>query len=222
MPLKPQAANIHRFVKLREIRGDVLCCAHPLRKKAIVYRALIAVNSLNFSLMSEKEQEAILEGFRVVLLGLDSGTTTSIHIRIEPYDRAAYADQIRAAASPAAATFVEDHLSFVESLAASRALVQRRYYILLAADDADARQAGRKTPEELFAQARSQLERRCSALIEALERIGLTARRMQRTEIANYYRSCWHARAARMYPLSDNALGAAEHLVRPEGVRRLA
>jgi TraG P-loop domain len=172
------------------------------------------VNSLNFSLMSEREQEAILEGFRLVLHSLGGRSATSIHIRIEPYDRAAYAEQIRACASPAAAAFVEDHLAFVDSLAARRALVQRRYYILLAADDVDARLARRKTQEELFAQAQSQLEMRCSALVEALERIGLAARRMQRGEIANYYRSCWHAQAAKMYPLSDNALGAAEHLVR--------
>jgi hypothetical protein len=122
-------ASIQKFVRLREVTGDVLCLKHPnsmFSTHLRSYRAVLQVGSINFSLMSEREQEAILTAYRVLINSLRS-YGIDIHIRIEPCDLRGYEAHLRAAALLAPFEEVEAHCDFIETLASERALTQRRF-----------------------------------------------------------------------------------------------
>src|SRR4051794_4221936 len=55
------------FVRLREVTSDVvgLDCG----RKNLEYRGILKVNCLNFALMSENEQDGVIEGFKGFLNG---------------------------------------------------------------------------------------------------------------------------------------------------------
>lgn len=214
--IKP--ANIQQFVRLCEVSDDVLHLKHPqagiFGARLRSYRAVLQVSCIHFSLMSEKEQEAIIAGYRVLINSLRSHGI-DIHIRIEPYDLGEYQARIRAAESPAPIEEVDAHIDFLYTLAAKQALIQRRFYLIVPADDPNPRTDRRKSPEDLLDAARSQLQLRCKKLSEELARIGLSSRRLDKEDLINYYRACWHSSAARKYPLSLNQIDAAEHIIRP-------
>lgn len=211
-------ASLLAFVRLREVMGDVLCLkranAGVFGGQLRSYQAVLKVSSINFSLMSEREQESILAGYRVLINSLRH-YGVDIHIRIEPYDLDEYEERVRSAESQANAREIEAHIEYVRDLASKRALIQRHFYLIVPADDLDVRSARRKTPEERIDIARTQLKLRCDKIIEELSRMGLVAHRMDKKELVNYYRACWHS-SARKHPLSANQIAAAEHIVRPK------
>ena len=56
------------FVRLREVTDGV--AGLDLGRKQLVYRGILTINCVNFALMSEKEQDAVVEGFKGFLNGL--------------------------------------------------------------------------------------------------------------------------------------------------------
>ena len=81
---RQKAGNILDLIQMREIKDNCLISKTP--KRGIVeYRAVLKVNPVNFSLMSDVEQESVLESFRVLLQRLDIGVAISIHVRVLPY-----------------------------------------------------------------------------------------------------------------------------------------
>ena len=208
------------FVALREIEGGNTLCLQSERKHEREYRAVIEATPVNFSLLSESEQEAVLQGFRVLLARLSF--PVMIHVRVEPYDLSLYLGQVVAAkmrrdASPIMREIADDHIAFVHSLAANRALLQRKFYLIVPAEK---RRIKGKTRLELADLAKSQLDLRCADLIQDLERMGLVARRLEHTELVRYYQSCLHAQAARFVPLSPAQIAATDRPVQP--AKRLA
>ena len=212
--MRTQKGKTTDFIAVREIEGNTLCLQAEKRQER-EYRAVIEATPVNFSLMSESEQETVLEGFRVLLARLSF--PLMIHVRVQPYDVQTYLGQIAAAkaradASEAIKEIAEDHLAFVHSLAASRALLQRAFYLVVPAD----RHKGKgKSRLELADLAKSQLDTRCKGLLEDLERMGLVGRRLDQMDLAHYYQSCVHATAAHRFPLTPAQVQAADRPVRP-------
>ncbi|WP_376797474.1 VirB4 family type IV secretion system protein [Thermogemmatispora sp.] len=201
--------NLLDFIRLAEVADQMLCFRSD--KNNYDYVSVLEVKPINFSLMSSEEQIAILEGFRAFLSRLSF--PIMIHIRLEPYDLSTY---LRQFATPAEEMkqLSEDHVRFVQSLAAKRTLVQRHFYLLVPAEH-DKR--GKTLPVERTQLAASQLDLRCTALLEDLGRMGLQARRLlSREELVRYYHSCLHAEAARRYPLSSQAIEAAGRPIVPK------
>ncbi|HEU5383608.1 MAG TPA: ATP-binding protein [Ktedonobacteraceae bacterium] len=201
------------FIAAREIEGNTLCLQAG-KKDERDYRAVIETTPVNFSLMSESEQETVLESFRVLLARLSF--PLMIHVRVEPYDLETYLKQIALAkerddASAVIKEVADDHIDFVHSLAASRALLRRRFYLVVPADRLRAKG---KSRAELADLAKSQLETRCQGLLEDLERMGLSGQRLGQLELARYYQSCVHATAAHTFPLTSAQIEAADRPVR--------
>ncbi len=184
---------LHLFA-VREIEADCLCLQGQ-KKGDREYKAVITVDPLNFGLMSEAEQETILAGFRVFLHRLPAHQPIAIHVRIEPFDLEPYFAQLRNAAqhdsSLAVREMAADHEQFVRQLASQRALLQRRFYVIVGADRSSA-PGKRHSRLEEFDQARSQLDLRTRDMLQDLERIGLTGHRLTTHELRLYYQSCLH------------------------------
>src|SRR4051794_35442788 len=57
------------FVRLREVTDGI--AGLDFGRKNLEYRGILAMNCVNFALMSENEQEGIIESFKGFLNGLD-------------------------------------------------------------------------------------------------------------------------------------------------------
>jgi hypothetical protein len=159
-------------------------------------RAVLEVASINFALKSGAEQEAILAGYRAFLNGLRFAIQVVVHV--EPTDIEQYLAALRARTgiSPTLARLALDHEAFVRRLARERTLLDRRFYLVVPAGDADPeadaspvwtwpwRRAGRPhTPAQLAALTVQQLTARCEQVAQGLAAIGLPVRRLTATEL---------------------------------------
>ncbi|HEU5382229.1 MAG TPA: TraC family protein [Ktedonobacteraceae bacterium] len=208
-----KAGNILHLMALREIRDDVLCLRSATKQKhQRDYMAVVRVEPVNLPLMSDGEQEAILEGFRSFLAGLTpKDRALSIHCRTARYDLQPYLDRLDAMAakyhSPLYQRMAKDHKAFVQKLASQRALLQRDFFVRvpLQINVKDGRYR-RLLPPEVFDQARADLDRKTQDIIAGLARAGLMARRLTSEELVYYYFSCVHTRNAEDYRLPASVL----------------
>ena len=120
-----------------------------------LYRAALALSSVNFTLKSSAEQEALLAGYHSFLNGLDFPTQTLVRVLpldLEPYLqpylqpyrtrfalRPPYGANAEAAGRTALADLAADHVRFVRTLAQRHTFLERRFYLVIPAEgDSDA------------------------------------------------------------------------------------
>ncbi len=146
------------YVSAEAVIGDVLVLAaqSATRRHAASreYRAILEVGSVNYTLKTEGEQEAILAGYRAFLNGLTF--PLQILVQVRPLDLAPYIVQLRAAQERLAARdggdgktndqeapherssvwarLAEDEARYVLELAAQKTLLERRFYIVISCD----------------------------------------------------------------------------------------
>ncbi|GCE03477.1 VirB4 family type IV secretion system protein [Dictyobacter aurantiacus] len=190
---------VNTFIRLWDVQGDVACLGFG--QKTMEYRGILQINSINFSLMSEEEQEAIIEGFKGFLNGLSY--PIQILIRNRPHNLDNYLnmlDSVKGTMAP----IMRDHANFVRVLGSRRALVKREFYIIVPAD----KQATRDKTEALI-NAQLQLSLRMEELLRQLERMGLTGRRLNDIEIVQLYQSCYTPWEARLRPVTEKMIEGA-------------
>ncbi len=197
------ASVIRSFVRLRDVTGDVACLG--LSRKTFAYRGIIKVNTINFSLMSEEDQDAVIEGFKEFLNGLSF--PIQILIRNLPYQLEPYLRSMESVEGDLA-EMAHDHVEFVRQLASKRALVKRAFYIIVPADKSLVWDRA-----ETQAQAQTQLKLRVDELLRQLERVGLTGKRLNDREIIALYQGCYLTDEARELPLSQNLIAGANRLM---------
>ncbi len=185
---------------LESIEDDVLCLSGDQ------YRAVLEVGSVNFALQGEVEQEATVAGFAAFLNGLSF--PVQILMRAIPIDLQAYLVELerRAIQLPEnLADLARDHAAFLRRLAKARTLLERRFYLVIPAEEGSERAAhllgwpfGRKTPDLDAAAAAKQLTFRCEEIARQLGRCGITARRLSSVELAQLLYGCWCPELARV------------------------
>jgi hypothetical protein len=185
---------IKNFVRLREISQGV-ACLQLSSGKSLHYRSILKVNTVNFGLMSEEDQEAVLEGFKAFLNGLSF--PIQILIKNLPYRLDEYIASMEAVQGELMEV-AQEHADFVRQLASKRALVKRVFYIIIPADF---------TPlirdrAEARLNAQTQLKLRSDELLRQLERMGLTGQRLDDKEVAFLYQSCYQQDEAKRWPIS--------------------
>jgi hypothetical protein len=203
MLMSKPASIIKAFVKPREVTGDVACL--DLGRKGYDYRGFIQLSAINFSLMAEDEQEAVIEGFKAFLNGLSF--PIQILIRNLPYnlqDYLRFLDSIEGEL----AEMAHDHAAFVRHLASKRALVKRLFYVIVPAD----RTTSRNRTEALI-NAQTQIKLRIDELLRQLERLGLSGHRMSSEEINTLFRNCLTPNDERQRPLSSALLEGVDRLM---------
>jgi hypothetical protein len=172
---------IKTFVRLREVTGGVACLSYGKRNYA--YRGILKINTVNFGLMSEEDQDALIEGFKAFLNGLSF--PIQILIRNLPYRLDEYLKSVESVEGDLA-EMAHDHANFVRQLASKRALVKRVFYIIIPTDTVMI-----KNHTEALINAQTQLKLRSDELLRQLERLGLTGQRLSDKEIIALYHSCF-------------------------------
>jgi hypothetical protein len=205
-------ASAQALLPLDDIQGDML------RLRGGGYRAVLEAGSVNVALRSAAEQEAIVTGYRAFLNALRY--PIQILVRVLPTDIEAYLAGLRGAGTRGRplARLALDHEAFVRRLARERTLLERRFYVVVLADeDGNGRQDGRPAspatrllpwrpwsangglPAPVAAQ---QLASRCEEVRQGLAGFGVTARRLGEGELAELWYAMLTPDRARLQPLS--------------------
>ncbi len=195
---------IKTFVGVTEVTGGVACV--KLGSKQVQYRAILRINPINFGLMSEEDQDALIEGFKTFLNGLSF--PIQIIIRNLPYRLDEYLrtmDQVQGEL----AEMAHDHANFVRELASKRSLVKRVFYIVVPSD----LNITIRDKREALINAQTQLKLRLEELQRQLERLGLTGKRLNDKEIIALHQSYYVSEEARKWPLSDGTIEGANNLM---------
>lgn len=187
---------------LEEIEDDAIILKGGER------RAVLEVGSVNFALQDEREQEAIVLGFAAFLNSLTF--PIQILVRGLPVDVAGYLDALerRSRELPdLLGDLAHDHIAYVARLARSRTLLERRFYVVVAARSELTHRGllswrTRSPAGPDVASLRRLLTHRCAEVERQLGRCGLSARRLDDAELASLLYAVWCPDLARSQRLS--------------------
>lgn len=187
-----RVASVQELLPLEDVADDVLCL------RGGDYRAVVEVQSVNFALKSEAEQEAIMAGYRAFLNSLSY--PIQVVVRILPTDVEAYLAGLRerfgGRGSEALRRLALDHEAFVRRLSRERTLLERRFYVVVPAGLEGAFERRRMswpwqaTPRNVrhnLGAAARQLAFRCQELAQALACFGVATRRLDTGELAQLW-----------------------------------
>ncbi len=160
------------------------------------FRAVLEVSSLNFGLLGETQQEAVIASFAACLNSVNF--PLQFVIRVLPVDIEVYVGalehRLRSERSAKLLDLGRDHLAYVRRAARARALLDRRFFVVVPVGDSQERPGvwrwfwnGRSAGGLDEASARTQLSSRCDEVERQLNRIGVTTRRLQTVELVNLY-----------------------------------
>ncbi|GCF06804.1 VirB4 family type IV secretion system protein [Dictyobacter arantiisoli] len=195
---------LNTFVKLRDVTNDVACV--NLGRKSLDYRAIVKVFPMNFALLSEDEQEGVIEGFKEFLNGISF--PIQVLIRNLPHNLNSYLHVMESVEGDLE-EMAHDHAKFVRQLSSRRALVKREFYIILPAD-----QQPSKNSAESAMNAQMQLKLRVDELLRQLERVGLNGQRLTSLEIVRLYQGCFVSTEGWSRPTTKTMLDGTNSLMR--------
>jgi type IV secretory pathway VirB4 component len=172
------------FVPIKEVRDGILI----LKDGSI--RSILLVSSLNFSLKSDEEREAIIYQFQDFLNSLDFPVQISIQSRrldIRPYI-ALLEERYKEQVNDLLKIQTQEYIAFIKSFTESVNIMTKSFFVVVEYNPAIiqggtmkiASLIGRKeTPEDVkkklenFEENKSQLEQRISSIEQGLSRCGL-------------------------------------------------
>lgn len=186
---------VQDLLPLEDVAGDVLCL------RGGDYRAILELQSINFALKSEAEQEGIIASYRAFLNALTY--PLQVVVRILPTDVEVYLDGLRqrpaVRGDETLRRLALDHESFVRRLARERSLLERRFYAVIpAALEGSFTRGGVHLPWQRptsdrrrnLEAASGQLDFRCQEIGQALASFGVSSRRLSGEEIAQLWSDC--------------------------------
>lgn len=199
--MKRRASTQATHVGLRAIQDDVV----TLRDGQA--RAVLEVSSVNFGLIGAGEQEAVVASFAALLNGLTF--PIQVLVRVLPVDLERYVAELEAVApqlSEPLAALARDHALFLRRLTRHRALLERRFYLVVPADGKTVHRGWRRkraagAGQEDSVDILKQLTARCDELARGLSRCGLSAHRLDDVELAQLFHACWSPDQARVQRL---------------------
>ncbi len=197
--------SVQDLLPLEEIVDGVLCL------RGGDYRAVLQAQSVNFALKSEDEQEAVLAGYRAFLNGLSHPLQVLVRIlptNVEPYLAGFRGNVLARGNSEAIRRLARDHETFVRGLARERTLLERRFYVVVPAEEHDAamslawpwKRTRRRHEERRVAVAAAQLNARCQEVTQGLLAFGVSSRRLESEALAELWAACLCAQVTSIAP----------------------
>lgn len=185
MKLPKSASEVQKFVEIKEIRQDTAIMKDNSMK------AVCVCSSVNFSLLSQDEQEAIVARFQEFLNSLDF--SIQIIVASRKFEIDPYLNQIRELEKKQMNELLrvqtEEYINFIESFVDFANIMNKSFYIIIPFRIVESREKGFidnikniimaqksksvKFEEEKFNQYRAQLDQRVNHIIQGLQGLGV-------------------------------------------------
>ncbi len=197
---KAFAVSTQRYLPIAEIKEDTVV----LKNGGL--RAVLKVNSLNFNLKSELEQQGIIagyQGFINTLIFPIQILIRSTRLNIDPYLKS-LRDKTQAQTSPLLKEQTIDYTNFMEKLVDIADIMQKNFFIIVPVDTPsktkrgllsrffdwlnvdDSRSKALQRSHEFQAYAKL-LRDRITLVQSGLENVGITMRRLKTDELVQLY-----------------------------------
>lgn len=194
------AKATQEFVPIKEVRDGVVVL------KDGSMRAILLASSINLSLKSEDEQEAIVSQFQAMLNSFDFSVQISIQSRrldIRPY-LILLEEREKAQTEQLLKIQTREYIDFIKSFTEERNIMTKNFFVVIPYGDAilssgsgglggffgtKSKKTGNKAADELasFEEKRSQLEERVGIIQQGLARLGIRSALLSTEEIIEMY-----------------------------------
>lgn len=207
---KPSAAT-QRFLDIAEIRDDIVVM------KDGTMRAVLLASSVNFSLKSEDEQNAMIQGYMSFLNSLDEPLQIVVQSRklnIDDYIMR-LKEQEKALTNELLKNQIADYRQFVTELVELGEIMQKKFFVVVPFNPASATRKGFFTrmteilspivsvrlKEERFRQRKKDLMVRVDAVRASLGSMGVTTAMLDTQTLVELYYSTYNPQLAQTQKL---------------------
>ena len=163
------------------------------------YRLVLESSSINFELMSEEEQDALIDTYQSFLNSLNN--PFQIVVRIRELDMDKYLESFRSKLSnddeAVYATQAENYIQFISQLVTSNKILTRKFYVVLpyaASRDTD------------FSVIKEQLIQQADIIAKGLGRLGMQTSKLSSLEVLDLFYSFYSPGQAKRQPLRDQTI----------------
>jgi hypothetical protein len=209
---KPKFKSTQSYLNLKEIKSDTLILEDN------TYCAIIAVSSINFSLKSQDEQNALIYGYQNFLNSLDF--SIQILMQSRKMDVHSYLEKVRLEMERQTNELLRiqtaEYIQFIDNLISNASIMNKSFYVIVtygaAAINVKAsggllhtfgkKDASAQLSQDLatFKDEKLKLEQRINTVLAGLAGLGLRCARLQTTEIVELLYSSYNFGAG---PLID-------------------
>ena len=190
---KPKQKSSSRIqIQLHGVRDGVLLLPEQC------YGQIMRVSSLNFELMSEAEQDALIDTFQSFLNSLN--TPFQIIVRVREMDMDRYLESFRVNTARERQRIyrqqAEHYISFVKNMVQSNKILSRSFYLVVKL----------KSDEKDFDVIHSQLKLSIDMMRKGLSRMGIQLTELNSLEALDLFYSFYSPNKAKSQPLSQQTV----------------
>lgn len=164
------------------------------------YRMVLETSSINFELMSDDEQDALIDTYQSFLNSLN--TDIQIVVRIRELDLDKYLEGFKERVDKEDTAIyreqAQNYTQFISSLVASNKILTRKFYIVLPYKAED-----KKTD---FAVVKEQLKLSSDLVAKGLGRMGMQTRKLSSLEVLDLFYSFYSPAQAKRQPLREQTI----------------
>ena len=168
------------------------------------YRLGLGLSSVNFELMSEDEQDAMIDTYQNFLNSLS--TPFQILVRIREMDMDRYLESFRARVEKESVAIYkqqnEAYMTFVKKLVATNKIMTRKFYVMLP----------HHSSERDFSLVKEQLELTADIVSKGLARLGMQSRVLTSLELLDLFYSFYAPAQAKRQPLKSATIALLEEV----------
>ncbi len=169
------------------------------------YAQILQVSSINFELMSEEEQDALIDTYQSFLNSLN--ITFQILVRVREMDMDRYLESFRSKTANEKQSIYKDqannYISFVNDLVKSNKILSRTFYIVLSYE----------SKEKDFDVIRSGLKLSTNMVAKGLGRMGMQVKSLNSIESLEMFYSFYSPTQAKLQPLTNQTVKLLEGAV---------
>lgn len=162
------------------------------------YRLILQTSSINFELMSEDEQDALIDTYQNFLNSLN--TSFQIVIRIRELDMDKYLkgfrNKINTHDEQIYKKQAENYIDFVGKLVTNNKILTRRFYVVLPY----------KATDQDFSIVSEQLKQSAELVAKGLGRLGMQTQKLNSLEVLDLFYSFYSPAHAKRQPLREQTI----------------
>ena len=162
------------------------------------YRLVLETSSINFELMSEEEQDAMVDTYQTFLNSLN--IEFQILVRIRELDMDKYLSSFESRTEKEADKIYrkqsKSYIQFVNKLVTNNKILTRKFYIIVPFDSS--------TKDESLVE--EQLKQQADIIAKGLGRLGMQVRKLGSLEVLDLFYSFYSPKQAKRQPLKQQTI----------------
>ena len=162
------------------------------------YRMVLSTSSINFELMSEDEQDALIDTYQNFLNSLNTSFQIVVRIRELELDKylSSFRKKINDKDEKIYKEQAENYIDFVGKLVTNNKILTRKFYVILPYKAAD----------QDFTIVKEQLKQSAELVAKGLGRLGMQTQKLNSLEVLDLFYSFYSPSSAKRQPLKEQTM----------------